>query len=183
MLLETTLHPLQPATGRVPPSITTKTTCLAPSMATEAPRDALTAATGRAHTAFQRDFKATAPLPLDRNDRRRTAAVLLAISRTSANTTQPAAVQGSSFGPTLQQREPRAPLHPMAAAGSSAKDPPAGFCPTGAPRERLAAGGGPSAGRAGTQLSFKALRAPHLRCEPLKSFFLLFVFFFFWTRK
>lgn len=126
-----------------------------------------------------RDFKATASLPPDCNDHQHTAAVLRAISRTSTNAAQPAAPPGRSFGPTLHQRDLWAPLHPMAGAARSAKEHRGGFCPPRVPWEMLAAGSGPGAERERTQLSFKALRVPHLRCEPLKSFFLLcFVFFF-----
>lgn len=128
-----------------------------------------------------RDFKATAPLPPDRNDHQGTATILRAISRTSANTGQRHEEEA------LGQPCTKGSRRHLSRRGSE-------FC-KGPPREDLVppraqgdAGSGPSTGRVGTQLSFKALRVPHLRCEPLKSFFLLFVvccvvFFFLLDKK
>lgn len=81
----------------------------------------------------------------------------------------------------LHQRELQAPLHPITAAVNSTKGPPEGSVPPEHPGRCWQPVVAPAQG---TQLSFKALQVPHLRCEPLKSFILLFLFFFFfWTRK
>lgn len=81
----------------------------------------------------------------------------------------------------LHPRELQAPLHPITAAVNSTKGPPEGSVPPEHPGRCWQPAVAPAQG---TQLSFKALQVPHLRCEPLKSFILLFLFFFFfWTRK
>lgn len=81
----------------------------------------------------------------------------------------------------LHQRELQAPLHPITAAVNSTKGPPEGSVPPEHPGRCWQPAVAPAQG---TQLSFKALQVLHLRCEPLKSFILLFLFFFFfWTRK
>lgn len=81
----------------------------------------------------------------------------------------------------LHQSELQAPFQPITAAVNSTKGPPEGSVPPEHPGRCWQPAVAPAQG---TQLSFKALQVPHLRCEPLKSFFLLFLFlFFFWMRK
>lgn len=75
----------------------------------------------------------------------------------------------------LHQRELQAPLHPITAAVNSTKGPPEGSVPPEHPGRCWQPAVAPAQG---TQLSFKALQVPHLRCEPLKSSILLFLFFF-----
>lgn len=117
-----------------------------------------------------RDFKATAPLPPDRNDHQGTATILRAISRTSANTGQ--RHEEEALGQPCTKGSRRHLSAPSQRQRVLQKTPQEDLVP---PRAQGDAGSSPSTGRVGTQLSFKALRVPHLRCEPLKSFFLLFV--------
>lgn len=80
--------------------------------------------------------------------------------------------QARAFGQPRRAPAPSPAVAPPAHHGTiraeiSATDlprNPLGFCPIEVP------------GEAGSQLSFKALRVPHRRCKPLKSFVCLFSF-------
>lgn len=156
MFLETHLHPL---------STTKNPRAWLPQQQPKLPKTLLPLQQAGPRPALDRDLKAMALLPSHCSDHQCIATILQAIPRTSTSTQQ-------CHKEVLHQKELQAPLHPLTAAVNSTKGPPEGSVPPEHP------------GRCwqpaqGTQLSFKDLQVLHLRCEPLKSFFLRFLSFFF----